>query len=334
MTNKQKTTNYSNTPYDDVYRTMLNDCPGLIIPVVNEMFGTQHGTEEKITVLNNTLFLNMPNGSQSERITDSNFQIENQRYHIECQSTIDGSILLRIFEYDAQIALSEAVVSRGRMKVIFPRTALLYLRKHKNTPDHMRIEIEVPGDRCCYQIPIMKVQDYSIDEIFEKKLYFLIPFYIFTYEKDLGEYNKKEEKRQELVQNYESLLNSLEQVTRQGIINELMKRTIMDMSQKVILHLSRRYDKVKERLGEIMGGQILDYEAKEIFRSGLAEGMERGIENGQLLQLISLVEKEIISIEVAAQEAHMKEEEFLTRMQMRTDSVLECDRYNIGERTE
>lgn len=26
------------TPYDDVHRTMLNDCPKLIIPVVNEMF--------------------------------------------------------------------------------------------------------------------------------------------------------------------------------------------------------------------------------------------------------------------------------------------------------
>lgn len=27
-----------NTPYDDVFRTMLNDCSRLIIPVINEIF--------------------------------------------------------------------------------------------------------------------------------------------------------------------------------------------------------------------------------------------------------------------------------------------------------
>ena len=26
-----------NTPYDDVFRTMLNDCSSLIIPVINEV---------------------------------------------------------------------------------------------------------------------------------------------------------------------------------------------------------------------------------------------------------------------------------------------------------
>ena len=30
--------NDTSTPYDDAHRTMLNDCPWLIIPVVNEMF--------------------------------------------------------------------------------------------------------------------------------------------------------------------------------------------------------------------------------------------------------------------------------------------------------
>lgn len=35
------------TPYDDVHRTMLNDCPKLIIPVVNEMFHKKHSDNEK-----------------------------------------------------------------------------------------------------------------------------------------------------------------------------------------------------------------------------------------------------------------------------------------------
>ncbi len=35
----------TNTPYDDVFRTLLNDCsPPLIIPVINEVFGELFGT--------------------------------------------------------------------------------------------------------------------------------------------------------------------------------------------------------------------------------------------------------------------------------------------------
>ncbi len=33
-----KKMNVVNTPYDDVFRTMLNDCSSLIIPVINEIF--------------------------------------------------------------------------------------------------------------------------------------------------------------------------------------------------------------------------------------------------------------------------------------------------------
>lgn len=29
----------SSTPYDDVFRTLLNDCTSLIIPIINEVFG-------------------------------------------------------------------------------------------------------------------------------------------------------------------------------------------------------------------------------------------------------------------------------------------------------
>ena len=37
-----------NTPYDDVFRTMLNDCSSLIIPVINEVFSEQYTGEEEV----------------------------------------------------------------------------------------------------------------------------------------------------------------------------------------------------------------------------------------------------------------------------------------------
>ena len=61
MTTKKNTKAETSTPYDDVHRTMLNDCPKLIIPVVNEMFQKKHSDNEKVTLLNNELFINRQN---------------------------------------------------------------------------------------------------------------------------------------------------------------------------------------------------------------------------------------------------------------------------------
>ena len=37
-----------NTPYDDVFKTLLNDCSSLIIPVINEVFGEHYTGKEEI----------------------------------------------------------------------------------------------------------------------------------------------------------------------------------------------------------------------------------------------------------------------------------------------
>lgn len=50
--------NTGNTPYDDVFRTLLNDCSKLILPVINEIFGEHYTGEETIVFSPNEHFLN------------------------------------------------------------------------------------------------------------------------------------------------------------------------------------------------------------------------------------------------------------------------------------
>lgn len=53
-----------------------------------------------------------------------------------------------------------------------------------------------------YDVPVMKVQAYSLDDIFEKHLLLLLPFYIFSHEKNFPEYNSNEQKLEELKKEY------------------------------------------------------------------------------------------------------------------------------------
>ncbi len=42
------TTMITITPYDDVFRTLLNDCGSLIIPVINEVFSEYYTGKKEI----------------------------------------------------------------------------------------------------------------------------------------------------------------------------------------------------------------------------------------------------------------------------------------------
>ena len=92
-----------------------------------------------------------------------------------------------------QIALDEGEVTEETLTVTFPNTAVLYLRTYKKTPDKMKYVIVTPGGTVQYDVPIMKIQTYSLDDIFAKGLLMLLPFYIFSYEKNFGEYNSNEQ---------------------------------------------------------------------------------------------------------------------------------------------
>jgi len=67
--------NIVNTPYDDVFRTLLNDCSELIIPVVNEVFGENYTGKEEIIFAQNEHFLNQQDGKENKCITDSHLAI-------------------------------------------------------------------------------------------------------------------------------------------------------------------------------------------------------------------------------------------------------------------
>ncbi len=267
----------TNTPYDDVFRTLLNDCSSLIIPVINEVFGEHYSGQEKIVFSPNEHFLNQQDGNEDERITDTSFKIEgkeSKKYHLECQSSTDNSMLIRFFEYDTQIALDEGTIKGSILTVTLPHSAVLFLRHFASTPDTLKIRMVTPGGTVEYDVLVMKSQLYTLEEIFEKNLLLLIPFYIFSHETRFDEYERDQAKLKALQEEYEWIKNKLEELLNQGAVSEYTRCTIIDMSNKVLEHIAVKYDSVKEGVKAVMGGKVLEYEAKTIKREGIEEGIK------------------------------------------------------------
>ncbi len=261
--------------YDGAFRTILNDCRKLIIPIINEVFGETYTGEEEVRFFPNEHFLDQQDEADKERITDTNFTVFGKipkKYHIECESSLpDGKIMIRLFEYDAQIALDEGEVTEETLTVTFPNTAVLYLRTFKKTPNKMKYVIVTPGGTVQYDVPIMKIQTYSLKDMFEKGLLMLIPFYIFSHEKSFPEYNSNEQKLEELKAEYQIILDRLDELEQQAVIGAFDKRTIIEISGDVIKAIAQKYENVQKGVGDMMGGALIETEARRILNKGISE---------------------------------------------------------------
>lgn len=273
------------TPYDDAFRTMMNDCIQLLIPVINEIFGKHYTGKEKIITHPNEHFINQQDGKEQKRITDSSFSIisghHEDKYIFECQSTADDTLLIRIFEYITQVALDSGKILKHQLIVTIPNAAVLFLRTKKDTPDAMNIVINTPGGSVNFDVPIMKVNHYSLAQIFDRDLYFLLPFYIFNLEKNFSKYENDPVELEKLKREYVDFMARLEKAVKDGKIFTHDRRTILEMSKKVLETIAAKYNNIQKEVKEIMGGRVLDYEGRSIFYDGVARGRIEGEEQGR-----------------------------------------------------
>ena len=266
------------TPYDDAFRTMIVDCIRLVIPVVNEVFGKHYSGDEEIIARPNEHFISQQD-SEEKRITDGNFTIRgevDETYLFECQSTPDSNMLIRIWEYIVQIGIERGSVQTNRMVIRIPHAAVLYLRSTKSTPDTMEVVVEAPTGSLSFPVRVMKMRNYTLDAIFDKRLYFLLPFYIFTHEAEFERHKDDSGWLETLRGEYLEMLRRLDEAVEQNLLSSYYRRTIIDMTKKVLESITAKYDRIWEGVSSVMGGQVLEHEAKTIFREGELRGRQEG----------------------------------------------------------
>ena len=68
-----------------------------------------------------------------------------------------------------------------------------------------------------------------------------------------------------VIASYRELIKDLlGELAESGRLTEYVKRTIEEMSGKVLEHIARKHDRVREGVRSVMGGKVLEYEAKTI----------------------------------------------------------------------
>lgn len=260
----------SSTIFDDVFRTMLEKMPQLAVPLINEVFGTSYPEDVKIIQKRNE------HQTQNGRIiTDSHLLIANRIYHIECQSTDDSTMVIRMIEYDFAISLEQVQKENGRYRMYFPQSCVLYLRGIKKR-DTISVEIVMPnGNTVEYTVPVVQMQRFTCDDMLQKHLLFLLPYHVIKYEQE-KELDTDSEKWKELLDEYAKIEKYLEKnFLEKG--NEKAYRDMVELIIRIADYVFRDKEKVKKGFGDVMGGKVLELESDKLIQRGIEQGiaMER-----------------------------------------------------------
>lgn len=277
--------------------------PELVIPLINEVFGTNYPADIPIEQQRNE-----HQTKSGEKITDSRLKIADKIYHIECQSTSDTEMVIRMIEYDFAISLESKKIENGRYRIYFPHSCVLYLRG-KGRSNTIGMDIVMPnGQIIKYDLPAIYVENYTTDVIFQKKLLFLLPFYIMRYEKSREKLDKNPKELRELLQEYEKIAGKLED-SLLGRGREAQHRYLVEVIIRISDYIFANSEKTKKGVNAAMGGEVLDLKTDKLIDEIRQDVKEEVRDEVKMEIVVYMLKKGINTLEEIADSTNLSLEQ-------------------------
>ncbi|WP_049962336.1 hypothetical protein [Oribacterium sp. FC2011] len=291
MSDKKRTVSY--TAYDKAVRILETECDDALLQFVNYVFHEDYDNTAKIIRLRNQHFVEHTDGETEEQITDSHFSItfrgKTKKYHMECQSNgYSGSMLIRIIQYAFQTAIDDSTCEYDEIKIKIPQSVLFVLRNKGNPPEKARFRIITPGGEVSYEAPVICEAWFSIDEMFENKLHFLLPFFAFNLESQMDIYERDKEKLKEFEDIYFEVIERIHQLP-EAVLSLRTKGVIIKEMAKVIRRLNEKRENVIRKVGDIMMDSTLEWLRE--YDAAVAKGKVEGKEEKLISQICRKLRK-------------------------------------------
>lgn len=289
--------------YDNVFKTMKSKHKRLFIPVINDVFGKEYPLDAEITVLPSEGYLTeneTADGSKEieEQISDFLLRIGNETYLLECQSYNDDSMAIRIAEYAFITARQSAIWDIGHAIIPMPAFSIIYIKRTDKTPPKTSVTFMFPdGQTVDYESDNIILEQFTKENIVEKKLFPYIPFYVARYEKDIS----LEKEINHVVGDLTYFRNELLRLREENELSDAEMIDLMGFVNTIITHITNG-NKNEERLVNVMGGTIIETESEKWVR----QGMQKGMQQGQVKMLIELGQEDGLDDETILQKIQKK----------------------------
>ena len=261
--------------YDSVFWTGVVRLTPYLIPLVNEVFGTHYSSQTQIRLLPMKQVTKMPDQSLEERETDQIAELRDGEnglpayYHFEVETWAGSSIAIRIAEYAAGAAFSSIQPIEDGAKMTIPHSAVIVLRK--SSKEDFYLTIEYPHGAVRYQVPVIRMADYTLEELLEKKLYLLLPFFGFLY------VNTEEELNTETIlkrfrEDFDRICREFDDESGKKLLEKDEAYYLLELIQRVLDKLFADNNEITEEVDKTMGGKLIEFELDRKMKESREEG--------------------------------------------------------------
>ena len=169
--------------WDEILKAIVDAMPEQLFPLFKEVFGKEYpkGTPIILLATESSTYQENPDAPPSSRLSDIALLVNGtDYYHLECQMHNDQDMVIRMVAYDLHFAMQHTTETGPENKEVvmrFPHSAVIYPEKNRKIPESLRCRIIFQdGSEHIYQIPTVRIQSYSLEEIHEKHLNLFIPY--------------------------------------------------------------------------------------------------------------------------------------------------------------
>jgi hypothetical protein len=263
--------------FDKIFKELMTLSAPTIIRFINALFGRDHPLDSTIEYIN----VETVSEELKKRIADIIIRIGGEfTYHIEAQIGDDDQISIRLFEYGYNAALKYRRTVDGVIELPFPESRVIYWESTENTPDVVTLRFKLPnGENFDYEVKTFKLLDHSIEELSEKNLTLLLPFYVLKLRNKVENAKSSGKRRElpaELTELLNELLNTIEQCAGRKELNYTDLLNIELMLGIITKELYGQYAELEDAMELVVNGKT--YKRAEVM---IAEAEKRGREIAQ-----------------------------------------------------
>jgi hypothetical protein len=270
--------------FDRMFKRTMHLSSPAVIRFINGVFGTSHPLDAEVEYLSTEHIT----GSLRKSICDMLVRLNHDdalKYLTESQIGADGDMSFRIWNYSYLEGMRNRTTKGHVTEIKLVPAIVIYLEPGPSTPDTLSVKITgMDGTSHTFTYPTLKLLDCTVEELEERGLSILLPFYLLKLRKHVQS-AKTAEKRQALAGEMKDLVEKLTAAVARGEKNGKLDKSDM---QTLIALMGKLYDNLYkgypefEEVHEMVDDMLLTAVDEAELR-GIALGEARGKSEGLAL---------------------------------------------------
>jgi hypothetical protein len=173
-------------PFDKVFTTLKYLSHPLIIMMISALYGVLLNISSKLRFIDIKQIID-----GFEVFSDLMVEIRNYIYHLEFEQGNNPKMSCRMLKYEVSEGLSNVAVIKKKGRIKLPEGLVIFWAKNSKLPDELSYDVSYGNNILDCKIKVFKYADNTLQDLVDKKLIPLVPFYATKFRSEIETLHRK-----------------------------------------------------------------------------------------------------------------------------------------------